>query len=296
MNISVSCPQCQKRYSLDETLAGKRIKCGQCGQITTVPAPTKPKPAPVPAPASALAPSGLSAVDLYGLDKGPAQPKAALAREDQDEADPLLQRRPVSFKLDWAQRIKTFRFLGLGVWDLSVLFVLVSYPLYWYMRARALHFDPFPILIVHMIFFLPVLLVACAIRGTILELRAPKKKGKRVRILGLSGPLIGLLPLAALLLIILDLTWTGTGTVVGALLVLLGIAISASGSINSRPLFRDFSGTDRLFSVFAPYLFFRILVSEAKVEKRTFLLSVFLGGSIMVVGILSLVVSLTAHR
>lgn len=38
MSTSIQCPGCQKRYQVDEKLAGQRVKC-KCGEAFTIPAP-----------------------------------------------------------------------------------------------------------------------------------------------------------------------------------------------------------------------------------------------------------------
>ena len=45
MPISFACDQCRKRYTVDETLAGKRVKCKGCGASITIPASVAKRPA-----------------------------------------------------------------------------------------------------------------------------------------------------------------------------------------------------------------------------------------------------------
>ena len=42
MSISFACDQCRKRYTVDESLAGKRVKCKGCGASLTIPAAARP--------------------------------------------------------------------------------------------------------------------------------------------------------------------------------------------------------------------------------------------------------------
>ena len=38
--IAISCSACQKKLSVKDDLAGKKVKCPGCGQVTTVRAPS----------------------------------------------------------------------------------------------------------------------------------------------------------------------------------------------------------------------------------------------------------------
>jgi dienelactone hydrolase len=61
MSIAYRCGQCGKQYTLGDEVAGRRVKCKQCGTIARVPAATPPPQ-----------------MDVYGLDDEPA-PKASAA-------------------------------------------------------------------------------------------------------------------------------------------------------------------------------------------------------------------------
>jgi hypothetical protein len=94
MIIIVNCPGCKKRYDIDGTLAGKKSRCRQCGEIFRIPVPTarliEPDPAapaaatasipprnPSPTPAPAAQPAW-TATPLMGLLEGhPAPPGRA---------------------------------------------------------------------------------------------------------------------------------------------------------------------------------------------------------------------------
>ena len=55
MSITIQCPNCGKRYTVDESAAGKVATCQACGVKMRIPAvaaaPPPPEPAPEPAPA-----------------------------------------------------------------------------------------------------------------------------------------------------------------------------------------------------------------------------------------------------
>jgi WD40 repeat protein len=80
MAISFSCDQCRKRYEVDDSLAGKRIKCKGCGATLSIPGPRSAPPGTRPAGASRppSAPRRPKApadnpIDLFGLeDESPA--------------------------------------------------------------------------------------------------------------------------------------------------------------------------------------------------------------------------------
>ena len=98
MPIAFRCAQCQKPYNVSDGLAGKRAACKACGHAMVIPDPVTseaPRPAsiasrqddvpmavvrPRPKPA-AIAP----AVDVYGLDEGPATSIAG----DSEAAEPM---------------------------------------------------------------------------------------------------------------------------------------------------------------------------------------------------------------
>ena len=66
MPISFACDFCSRKYRVDDGLAGRKVKCKDCGTDLTIPsartAAVAPKPKPAPAP------------DLYGLEDEPALP------------------------------------------------------------------------------------------------------------------------------------------------------------------------------------------------------------------------------
>lgn len=89
MPITFPCEQCGQRYQVDESLAGKRIKCKQCERVLTIPPPSIPAPTTISRPLQTFgaAPSKPTAgavpppqrparprADVYGLDEeeGPA--------------------------------------------------------------------------------------------------------------------------------------------------------------------------------------------------------------------------------
>src|ERR1700678_1079189 len=41
--IVLNCPNCQKRYEIDEVLAGKKSRCKDCGEVFSIPVPRGPK-------------------------------------------------------------------------------------------------------------------------------------------------------------------------------------------------------------------------------------------------------------
>ncbi len=47
MTIAVQCGSCHKRFAAKDDLAGRKVKCPQCGAVLTIP---KPRPEPEPAP------------------------------------------------------------------------------------------------------------------------------------------------------------------------------------------------------------------------------------------------------
>ncbi|MBB3208754.1 uncharacterized protein (TIGR00266 family) [Rhodopirellula rubra] len=57
--IEIACPNCQKRYRLDDKFAGKKAKCKQCGAVLVIKAPTagSTKPANPTPPNQAAAPA-----------------------------------------------------------------------------------------------------------------------------------------------------------------------------------------------------------------------------------------------
>ncbi len=87
MAIVFSCPRCDQRYSVPESMAGRRVTCKKCGQERNVPAAeAAPAPAPPPPAARPAAPRPPSA-------RPPARPVAAFREEPPvlDEDDDLDQ-------------------------------------------------------------------------------------------------------------------------------------------------------------------------------------------------------------
>ncbi|MGE0608621.1 MAG: hypothetical protein AB7O62_16120 [Pirellulales bacterium] len=65
MSVQVQCPKCAKQFKAKPELAGKRVKCSQCGAVITIPggspagaAPAAAKPAPQQRPAAQQQPGG----------------------------------------------------------------------------------------------------------------------------------------------------------------------------------------------------------------------------------------------
>ena len=92
MSLAFECP-CGHRYSVNEDLAGKVVRCKQCGQTILIPEPETSDPAD----------------DLYSLVEGPAAPKAASSRMDPTQAD--APDHPATF----AEILERFRPIILGV-------------------------------------------------------------------------------------------------------------------------------------------------------------------------------------
>jgi hypothetical protein len=99
MPIAFSCHECDRRYQANEDLAGKRIKCKQCGTGLKVPGSRSPAPSSSPAtrtavlaaatPRAAAARSSGRAFDAYGLDdEAPASRSDPFDIYDVDEAAP----------------------------------------------------------------------------------------------------------------------------------------------------------------------------------------------------------------
>lgn len=74
MSISFACEFCSRKYRVDDGLAGRKVKCKECGTDLTVPSPRM---------SAAAATSKAPAKDLYGLDD-----------EDEIESAPPPPRRP----------------------------------------------------------------------------------------------------------------------------------------------------------------------------------------------------------
>jgi hypothetical protein len=60
MGITFTCPSCDRSFTVDDQLAGKRGRCRSCGSVIRIPEPV------------ADAAPGLSVEDLYGLEDAPA--------------------------------------------------------------------------------------------------------------------------------------------------------------------------------------------------------------------------------
>jgi hypothetical protein len=101
MPIAFSCHECDRRYQAHEDLAGKRIKCKQCGAGLKVPGSRSPAPSPSPAtrtvalaaatPQAAAARSSGRPFDAYGLDD-----EAPAARSDPFDAYDVAEAAPTS--------------------------------------------------------------------------------------------------------------------------------------------------------------------------------------------------------
>jgi len=79
MPIKVRCPHCDTPHNLADNLAGKKIKCKNCGDAVRVP---QPEPAAVGATAATAAPPGKS-----GAAGKPLAPPGAI-RDDEDQPRP----------------------------------------------------------------------------------------------------------------------------------------------------------------------------------------------------------------
>lgn len=71
MSIGFQCPGCQRPYSVDSALAGKRVRCKQCGNEMRVPTPSRPASAAASPPRTKSKPPPVPA-DIYGFDDEPA--------------------------------------------------------------------------------------------------------------------------------------------------------------------------------------------------------------------------------
>jgi len=116
MPIGFSCDGCGKSYQVDDSLAGKRVKCKSCAFIMNVPAPTRTPPprgsaspanrpelksfgAPEPPQASAKprpSPSAPGPSNIYGLDEEVMEEAARPSYDDEFDAPPM--RRPGKVK------------------------------------------------------------------------------------------------------------------------------------------------------------------------------------------------------
>ena len=88
MAISFACDQCRKQFSVDGSLAGKRVKCKGCGATLTVPGAAPPP--------NARRPAAVEVDDPYGLSEG-----ASSADDGTEASEALLPRgrggrRPVA--------------------------------------------------------------------------------------------------------------------------------------------------------------------------------------------------------
>ena len=82
MPLQFVCTGCGKRYDLDDSVRGRRVRCKSCGRVSRVTEPSTPSSASI---------GGLTAGDLYGLSEGPAsspeplKKASTLPRKDQIE-------------------------------------------------------------------------------------------------------------------------------------------------------------------------------------------------------------------
>ena len=53
--LGFSCPSCQRKLSVQDEHAGKKIKCSGCGAVSVAPDPAPPKPPPIAVASSAPA-------------------------------------------------------------------------------------------------------------------------------------------------------------------------------------------------------------------------------------------------
>jgi uncharacterized protein YbaR (Trm112 family) len=100
--ILVHCPQCKKPLNLPETLAGKKIRCKDCGTVFPVVKEAAPKPVAAPAKAAAEEEEGVGTYGFAAADQPtpvpapapppppPPPPAAARGRKGKkdDEDDP----------------------------------------------------------------------------------------------------------------------------------------------------------------------------------------------------------------
>ena len=92
MPISFSCPQCGKNFNADDSFAGKKVRCKQCGTKTTVPSPSSGSQKPGSRPPEPD--------DLYGLAE-PAPmlpPRAPLPRNNISENTPTRKTKGTASK------------------------------------------------------------------------------------------------------------------------------------------------------------------------------------------------------
>jgi hypothetical protein len=95
MALTIACPGCMKRYTLDESMAGRTARCKDCGQVFAVPSPAgrapsapvagAPKAAPPPTPAPSPRPSAPSSRTAPPV----MPPRAATAVETSGRLDEL---------------------------------------------------------------------------------------------------------------------------------------------------------------------------------------------------------------
>jgi hypothetical protein len=88
--IAFLCPHCSKHYERDDALAGRRVRCKQCGTEFRVPSPSRLQTSPKSAPV------GPSPVDAYGLDEEPmSRPSSVSAFESETgiEEEAVVPRR-----------------------------------------------------------------------------------------------------------------------------------------------------------------------------------------------------------
>ena len=121
MNIAFSCENCGKDFQTDESFAGKKCKCKQCGHIFVIPAPRtagssgsargvksygeaapRPQPQPQARPRPAARPSRPNYLDEsddpYGLDDAAPLPPRKIASIADDDEEEFRGPKPISMK------------------------------------------------------------------------------------------------------------------------------------------------------------------------------------------------------
>lgn len=110
--IQVTCPGCDRKLRLDDTLAGKKVRCPTCRAVCAVPAPEPPVP------------------DLMLPEDLPARRPvitAELAEPEPHDAEPVEEPRPRRRLRDVAAPPSTFRWVGLIVALVAVVFGGVAF-------------------------------------------------------------------------------------------------------------------------------------------------------------------------
>src|SRR5579883_3384006 len=91
MSITFQCGQCGKQYTVGDQLAGKSVKCKNCGQPIRIPGAAAKSAAPSAKPAASRASSPPPDLDIYGLGEA-ATSKSAAAAAPAEEDMPSLPR------------------------------------------------------------------------------------------------------------------------------------------------------------------------------------------------------------